>query len=52
MRYIVKIYGIVQGVGFLPFVYKKAQDFKIYEYVKNIGGAVLIDCYGRRENIK
>lgn len=52
MRYIVKIYGIVQGVGFRPFVYKKANDFKIYGYVKNIGGAVLIDCSGKRENIK
>lgn len=52
MRYIVKIYGIVQGVGFRPFVYKKAKDFKIYGYVKNIGGAVLIDCLGKRENIK
>lgn len=52
MRYIVKIYGIVQGVGFRPFVYKKAIDFKIYGYVKNIGGAVLIDCSGKRENIK
>ncbi|AWK51962.1 carbamoyltransferase HypF [Clostridium beijerinckii] len=52
MRYIVKIYGIVQGVGFRPFIYKKANDFKIYGYVKNIGGAVLIDCSGKRENIK
>lgn len=52
MRYIVKIYGIVQGVGFRPFVYKKAKDFRIYGYVKNIGGAVLIDCSGERKNIK
>lgn len=52
MRYIVKIYGIVQGVGFRPFIYNKANDFKISGYVKNIGGAVLIDCSGERENIK
>ena len=52
MRYIVKIYGIVQGVGFRPFIYKKANDFNIYGYVKNIGGAILIDCSGKRENIK
>lgn len=52
MRYIVKIYGIVQGVGFRPFVYKKAKEFKIYGYVKNIGGSILIDCSGKRENIK
>ena len=52
MRYIVKIYGIVQGIGFRPFIYNKANEFKINGYVKNIGGAVLIDCSGERENIK
>ncbi|MCI1580218.1 MAG: carbamoyltransferase HypF [Clostridium beijerinckii] len=52
MRYIVKIYGIVQGVGFRPFVYEKARDFKIRGSVQNIGGAVVIDCLGERENIK
>ncbi|WP_270565603.1 carbamoyltransferase HypF [Clostridium beijerinckii] len=52
MRYIIKIYGIVQGVGFRPFVYEKAKDFKIRGSVQNIGGAVVIDCLGERENIK
>lgn len=52
MRYIIKIYGIVQGVGFRPFVYRNAYDFKIYGYVQNIGGAVLIDCSGERNNLK
>ena len=52
MRYIVKIYGIVQGVGFRPFIYNKANRFKINGYVKNIGGAIIIDCSGERKNIK
>ncbi|NMF06110.1 carbamoyltransferase HypF [Clostridium beijerinckii] len=52
MRYIIKIYGIVQGVGFRPFVYEKARNFKIRGSVQNIGGAVVIDCLGERENIK
>ncbi|MBE6090021.1 MAG: carbamoyltransferase HypF [Clostridium beijerinckii] len=52
MRYIIKIYGIVQGVGFRPFVYEKARKFKIRGSVQNIGGAVVIDCLGGRENIK
>lgn len=52
MRYVVKIYGIVQGIGFRPFVYKKAKYFKICGYVKNIGGSVLIDCSGEKKNIK
>jgi hydrogenase maturation protein HypF len=51
-RYVLKIYGTVQGVGFRPFVYKKALDFQISGYVENIGGAVLIDCTGTRNNIK
>ena len=52
VQYIIKIYGTVQGVGFRPFVYNKAKDFKIYGYVKNVGGAVVIDCRGKRDNIK
>lgn len=52
MRYRIKIYGIVQGIGFRPFIYKKAKDFEIYGYVENIGGAVLIDCSGKRKNLK
>jgi hydrogenase maturation protein HypF len=52
LQYIIKIYGIVQGVGFRPFVYKKAKDFQIYGWVENVGGAVIIDCTGTRDNLK
>lgn len=52
MRYKVKIYGVVQGVGFRPFVYKKAMEFQIYGWVQNVGGAVVIDCTGLRDNVK
>lgn len=52
IRYIIKIYGIVQGVGFRPFVYNKAKDFKIFGWVENVGGALVIDCTGTRANIK
>ena len=52
MHYKVKIYGIVQGVGFRPFVYKKAKDFQIYGWVQNVGGAVVIDCTGIRDKVK
>lgn len=50
--YLVKIYGIVQGVGFRPFVYKKAKEYEIQGYVENTGGAVTINCIGLRDNIK
>lgn len=33
-RYLIKIEGIVQGVGFRPFVYNKAKEFHLKGYVK------------------
>lgn len=50
--YLVKIYGVVQGVGFRPFVYRKAKEFKILGWVENAGGAVIIDCSGTKANLK
>jgi hydrogenase maturation protein HypF len=52
MKYILKIYGVVQGVGFRPFVYKKAMENEISGSVENIGGAVLIHCSGERDKLK
>ena len=51
-RYLLKIYGIVQGVGFRPFVYKKSKEYQINGWVNNAGGAVVIDCSGIKDNIK
>lgn len=34
------IQGIVQGVGFRPYIYKKAKQFNLKGYVKNIGNGV------------
>lgn len=45
--------GIVQGVGFRPFVYRIALKSKVTGYVKNIGGsAVEIHVEGEEGNIK
>lgn len=52
MGYIIKIYGIVQGVGFRPFVYQLAQKYCIYGWVKNSAGCVVILCSGERLAIK
>lgn len=46
------IYGIVQGVGFRPFVYNKAKEFQICGWVNNAGGSVVIDLTGTKKNIK
>ena len=42
------IRGIVQGVGFRPFVYAKAQEFGITGTVKNLGSEVEIHAFGDR----
>jgi hydrogenase maturation protein HypF len=42
------IRGIVQGVGFRPFVYAMAKNFGITGWVKNLGSEVQIAAYGPR----
>ncbi|MBE6056830.1 acylphosphatase, partial [Clostridium sp.] len=49
-RYLIKIEGIVQGVGFRPFVYNNAKKFQLKGYVKNKGGMVEIDLEGNKGN--
>jgi hydrogenase maturation protein HypF len=40
--------GIVQGVGFRPFVYRKAREYGITGWVKNLGSEVEICAEGDR----
>ncbi len=42
--YIVKIYGIVQGVGFRPYIYKKAKELDIKGWVNNCDSSVIINA--------
>ncbi|NCC71694.1 carbamoyltransferase HypF, partial [bacterium] len=37
-----QIYGIVQGVGFRPFILNEARKFSLKGYVQNLGDCVLI----------
>ncbi|WP_331000628.1 carbamoyltransferase HypF [Clostridium guangxiense] len=46
------MYGIVQGVGFRPFVYNAAKKYGITGWVNNSGGAVTIDLTGDICNVK
>lgn len=39
---IIKVYGIVQGVGFRPLVYRAAKQYGIKGTVRNVGGYVEI----------
>lgn len=47
------VLGVVQGVGFRPFIKRIALKSKVYGYVKNMGGGeVIIRIEGHSENIK
>jgi len=47
----ISITGIVQGVGFRPFVYKIAKKHHLYGWVKNTSGGVEIEVEGLLQNI-
>lgn len=42
----IQVKGIVQGVGFRPYVYKKALEYSLSGRVKNSSSGVLIDVEG------
>ncbi len=46
------IYGVVQGVGFRPFIYKIACKNKLCGFVKNDSEGVELEVEGSEENIK
>lgn len=50
-RYFIKVEGIVQGVGFRPFIYNLAVDSKLNGWVNNNSEGVYIDIEGDEENI-
>ncbi len=44
----IHVRGIVQGVGFRPFVYNLAQRLQLAGYVLNSSAGVVIEVEGRR----
>ncbi len=51
-RFLIKIYGRVQGVGFRYYTFKKATLLNIKGYVKNMpDGSVFVDCEGDKDNL-
>ena len=46
MRRKIRVSGIVQGVGFRPFVYNLARDLGLSGWVRNDGAGVLIEVQG------
>ena len=49
--YLLKIDGLVQGVGFRPFVYRLAVKNKLNGWVKNTNENVIIRIQGNQTNI-
>ncbi|MGB3342027.1 MAG: carbamoyltransferase HypF [bacterium] len=47
----VKVKGVVQGVGFRPFVYRLARDSNLKGYVRNTTNGVDIEVEGSEKNI-
>ncbi|MCP4219756.1 MAG: carbamoyltransferase HypF, partial [bacterium] len=52
MRSKILIKGIVQGVGFRPFLYRSAQQYKLTGYVKNTSQGVIMEVEGEKQNIE
>jgi len=50
--YKIKINGIVQGVGFRPFIYRKCTGLKLSGYVKNTGAGVEVLVDDREKFLK
>ncbi|HWR19730.1 MAG TPA: carbamoyltransferase HypF [Clostridia bacterium] len=48
----IRITGIVQGVGFRPFVARLADEFKLCGFVKNQSGHVLIEAVGSKSALE
>ncbi|MEN6635937.1 MAG: carbamoyltransferase HypF [Clostridiaceae bacterium] len=46
VRYRIQVRGIVQGVGFRPFVYREAMRFALSGFVQNTGSGVTIEIEG------
>ena len=47
----IDVKGIVQGVGFRPFVYHLAKRYELFGYVCNNTSGVLIEIEGQKPNI-
>src|SRR5579885_1450828 len=50
-RRVIAIHGVVQGVGFRPFVYGLAQQLDLKGFVRNRTGGVLIEVEGKAASL-
>lgn len=51
-RYVIRVFGVVQGVGYRPYIYNQANLFNIKGWVSNQGSAVVMEVEGEKTQIK
>ncbi|MDF1535073.1 MAG: carbamoyltransferase HypF [bacterium] len=51
-RYRITVEGIVQGVGFRPFVYRLATECSLYGWVSNTSDGVVIQIEGGKDDLE
>ena len=51
LRYRINVNGVVQGVGFRPFIYKLAKENRLYGWVLNSSEGVIIEVEGESKNL-
>ena len=48
----IKIHGIVQGVGFRPFIHKLVRFYQLSGYIKNTSSGVELELEGERQELE
>lgn len=48
----ISVRGVVQGVGFRPFIYRLAHTYNLKGWVRNTSGNVQIEVEGEEEALK
>lgn len=51
-RCVIRVFGIVQGVGFRPFIHKLVNEYSLKGWVQNSTSGVTIDIEGEEEDLK
>ena len=51
-RVLIHIHGIVQGVGFRPFIHKQVRDFRLAGTIKNTSSGVELELEGERPELE
>lgn len=51
-RALIKIHGIVQGVGFRPFIHKLVLHYELKGYIKNTSSGVELELEGERRELE